>query len=66
MAISLGTFARCVAVLELKGAPCPSRAALDQAFGYARDLRAYHAACAGRKVTPVLLVNGGRPLGSPC
>jgi hypothetical protein len=51
----------CVAVLELKGAPFPSRAALDQAFGYARDLRAYHAACAGRKVTPVLLVNGGGP-----
>lgn len=49
----------CVAVLELKGARHPSRAALDQAFGYARDLRAYHAACAGRTVTPVLLVRGG-------
>jgi len=49
----------CVAVLELKGALYPSRAALDQAFGYARDLRAYHAACAGRDVTPVLLVRGG-------
>ncbi len=49
----------CVAVLELKGALNPSRAALDQAFGYARDLRAYHAACAGRQVTPVLLVRGG-------
>jgi len=49
----------CVAVLELKGALYPSRAALDQAFGYARDLRAYHAACAGREVTPVLLVRGG-------
>lgn len=48
----------CVAVLELKGALNPSRAALDQAFGYARDLRAYHAACAGREVTPVLLVRG--------
>ncbi|MGB5103607.1 MAG: DNA/RNA helicase domain-containing protein [Steroidobacteraceae bacterium] len=49
----------CVAVLELKGALYPSRAALDQAFGYARDLRAYHAACAGRSVSPVLLVRGG-------
>ncbi|MGH8802675.1 MAG: DNA/RNA helicase domain-containing protein [Casimicrobiaceae bacterium] len=49
----------CVAVLEIKGALHPSRAALDQAFGYARDLRAYHAACAGHSVTPVLLVRGG-------
>jgi hypothetical protein len=49
----------CVAVLELKGALHASRAALDQAFSYARDLRAYHAACAGRSVTPVLLVRGG-------
>jgi len=51
----------CVAVLEIKGALSPSRAALDQAFGYARDLRAYHAACAGHSVTPVLLVRGGGP-----
>ncbi|MGB3429582.1 MAG: DNA/RNA helicase domain-containing protein, partial [Burkholderiaceae bacterium] len=49
----------CVAVLELKGALHASRAALDQAFGYARDLRAYHAACADRLVTPVLLIRGG-------
>lgn len=49
----------CVAVLELKGAVHASRAALDQALGYARDLAAYHAACAGRRVTPVLLVRGG-------
>ena len=48
-----------VAVLELKGAPFPTRAALDQALGYARDLSAYHAACAGRQVTPVLLHRGG-------
>jgi hypothetical protein len=51
----------CVAVLELKGALYASRAALDQALGYARDLSAYHAACAGRRVTPVLLVWGGGP-----
>jgi Uncharacterized conserved protein (DUF2075) len=49
----------CVAVLELKGALHPSQAAVDQAFGYARDLRAYHAACVGRDVVPVLLVRGG-------
>ena len=49
----------CVAVLELKGALHASRAALDQALGYARDLAAYHSACAGRRVTPVLVVRGG-------
>lgn len=49
----------CVAVLELKGALHASPAAIDQAMGYARDLRAYHAACAGRTVTPALLVRGG-------
>lgn len=49
----------CVVVLEIKGALYPSRAALDQALGYARDLRAYHAACAGKNVTPVLLIRGG-------
>lgn len=48
----------CVAVLEIKGALRATQAALDQAFGYARDLRAYHAACEGRSVTPVLLVRG--------
>ena len=42
----------CVAVLELKGALHASRAALDQALGYARDLAAYHAACAGRRTAP--------------
>jgi len=51
----------CVAVLELKGALHASRAALDQSLGYARDLAAYHAACADRRVTPVLLVRGGGP-----
>lgn len=54
----------CVAVLELKGALHPSQAALDQALGYARDLSAYHAACAGRRVIPVLLTrgSGSRPV----
>ena len=49
----------CITVLEIKGALHPTQAALDQAFGYARDLRAYHAACADRDVTPVLVVRGG-------
>ena len=49
----------CITVLEIKGALHPTQAALDQAFGYARDLRAYHAACHERSVTPVLVVRGG-------
>jgi len=52
----------CVAVLELKGTLHASQAAIDQALGYARDLAAYHAACADRRVTPVLLVRGGGPI----
>ena len=49
----------CVAVVELKGTLHASQAAIDQAMGYARDLRAYHAACAERSVAPALLVRGG-------
>ena len=49
----------CVVVLELKGALHPSRGALDQAWGYARDLAAYHSACAGNDVQPVLVTRGG-------
>lgn len=48
----------CVVVLELKGDLRPSQAALDQALGYARDLAAYHAACAGQSVIPVLVNRG--------
>lgn len=48
----------CITVLELKGALNPSQAAIDQALGYARDLSAYHSACAGRKVHPVLITRG--------
>lgn len=51
----------CVAVLELKGRPYATQAAIDQALGYARDLSAYHAACAGRSVTPVLVIRGSSP-----
>jgi hypothetical protein len=51
----------CVAVLELKGRPYATQAAIDQALGYARDLAAYHAACAGCSVTPVLLIRTNNP-----
>ncbi len=44
-----------VAVIELKGKEQPSRADLDQAAAYARDLRAYHACCHERPVTPILV-----------
>lgn len=45
-----------VFVLELKGAAKPALAALDQASGYARDLRAYHAVCQDRPVHPILVL----------
>ncbi len=45
-------------VLEIKGHLYSSQAALDQAFGYARDLAAYHRACAGKVVTPILVTRG--------
>ena len=48
----------CVVVIEFKGLLNPTQAALDQALGYARDLAAYHAACAGRTVVPVLVTRG--------
>jgi hypothetical protein len=48
----------CVVVLEIKGHPSPSQAAIDQVFGYARDLAAYHTACANRPVWPVLVTRG--------
>jgi len=50
-----------VAVVEIKGDFYSSQAAVDQAFGYARDLAAYHAACAGKMVTPVLVTRGAPP-----
>ncbi len=49
----------CIVVLELKGAAHPTRAALDQAWGYARDLSAYHSACADKLVHPVLVTSAG-------
>lgn len=49
----------CIVVLELKGAPYPTRGALDQAWGYARDLAAYHSACVNKTVHPVLVTSAG-------
>lgn len=51
----------CVVVVELKGYPHASQAAVDQALGYARDLAAYHASCADRSVIPVLVTSGSSP-----
>jgi hypothetical protein len=50
-----------VVVLELKGKRTPSRADLDQVSAYARDLRDYHAECAGRPVHAVLVPAGAGP-----
>lgn len=44
-----------VVVLELKGHRFATQASLDQAAAYARDLRAYHAACLERPVTAVVV-----------
>ncbi len=58
-AIVLGNGA--VAVIELKGKEQPSRADLDQAAAYARDLRAYHACCHERPVTAILVPTRAGP-----
>lgn len=44
-----------VVVVELKGKAVPSRADIDQAAAYGRDLRCYHRDCADRDVVPVLV-----------
>lgn len=44
-----------VVVLELKGKSRPTQADLDQAAGYARDLRCYHRLCADHHVIAVLV-----------
>jgi hypothetical protein len=44
-----------VVILELKGKLRPSQADIDQAAAYARDLRCYHRACAGRPVVAVVV-----------
>jgi hypothetical protein len=45
-----------VLVLELKGKAHPERADIDQAAGYARDLRAYHRECETRSVHAALVL----------
>jgi len=49
-----------VVVVELKGKERPSQADLDQAAGYARDLRCYHRDCAEQEVIPVLVPTRAR------
>lgn len=58
-AVVLGNGA--VAVIELKGKRSPSRADLDQAAAYARDLRAYHRLCHERPVTAILVPTRAGP-----
>jgi len=58
-----------VLVLEVKGKGHIDLADVDQASGYARDLRAYHRDCEDVPVHPVLVLMGasgrfGRPPGS--
>ncbi len=56
-----------VVVLELKGKSTPSRADIDQAAAYARDLRCYHSECAGRPVIAVCVPMRARGyLGEQC
>ena len=49
-----------VVVVELKGKDSASRADVDQAAAYVRDLRSYHAACHGRRVLGVLIPTHAR------
>ena len=49
-----------VMVIELKGKREPSRADVDQAAAYARDLRCYHRECENRSVAPVLVPTQAR------
>src|SRR5262245_33366906 len=49
-----------VLVVEFKGKSRAEQADLDQVSAYARDLRAYHAACAEHPVHPVLTLMGAR------
>ena len=44
-----------VLVIELKGKSVPSRADIDQAAAYGRDLRSYHRECHDHPVYPVLV-----------
>lgn len=46
-------------VLEVKGKSGANAAARDQVGAYARDLAAYHVACAGRPIVPVVVPADG-------
>ena len=48
-----------VVVLEVKGRAGANQASRDQVAGYARDLSAYHSACADRPVLPVVVPSDG-------
>lgn len=51
-----------IVVVELKGVRNFGQGAIDQLLGYVRDLYAYHSACAGRTLVPVLASTAaGRP-----
>jgi hypothetical protein len=45
-----------LSVMEFKQAATPTRAYVDQAAGYARDISDYHAGSHGRHVTPMLVL----------
>ncbi len=49
-----------VVVVELKGKASFTRADVDQAAAYVRDLRSYHSACHGRRVLGVLIPTHAR------
>ncbi|MDC1287388.1 DUF2075 domain-containing protein [Gammaproteobacteria bacterium] len=51
-----------IVVVEFKGKPNPSRADIDQAAAYARDLRAYHRACESPSVKCLLVLTGAQDL----
>jgi hypothetical protein len=50
-----------VIVLEFKSHALPSVADVDQVNAYARDLADYHAGCRGRRVVPILVLQGSAP-----
>lgn len=52
-----------VLVLEFKGSPVLTRAALDQVDAYARDLSEYHSESHGRTLVPILVLVSGDQLG---
>lgn len=49
-----------IVIIEVKGYRGNNQAARDQVTGYARDLAAYHSACEGRRVVPVVVPSDGQ------